>query len=429
MNFDIFTIDFDILYDIIIVYQKAIASKYYICIGGGIMAKRMPLYEKVMENLKEKIRSGNFTYDAPFTTEDRITKEYNVSRITAIRALDELEKQGIIYRKRGSGSFVAKAGFEILNNESDKIAEKPVCIRKSKEAALIALVLPFDIKSGGMLNCFEGINDLLNKGNCFIRIYNTNRKAEEEAEVLKSLLEHNIDGVICYPEKDNKNLEIYHQFLVKQIPLVLIDKHIENMPISYVVPDNYNGAKQLCDYAIETGHTRIGFLSISDFTGVSSLRERYMGYAASTNEHGMEVDLDNVIIGGNDFEAKGKGAGDAVYIDYLKDAIRRMRADGVTAVMCQNDWVARDVINCCDSMGISVPDDFLVMGFDHINAFQRIDVGERITTVEQDFYEIGRKAGEVILKEMDDNVGRCVRVVVPMKLVKAESSLNRANQV
>lgn len=380
------------------------------------MAKRKPLYEKVMEKLKERIKIGDFTYDAPFTTEDKITKDYNVSRITAIRALDELEKLGVIYRKRGSGSFVAKNGIEILNTakEEKKAAAEAVYTRQSKEAALIALVLPFDIKFGGMLSCFEGINDLLNKGNCFIRIYNTNRRAEEEAEVLKKLLDHNIDGVICYPEKDNKNLEIFNQFLIKHIPLVLIDKHIENMPISYVVPDNYNGAKMLCDYAIEIGHTNIGFLSISDFTGVSSLRERYMGYAASASDHGMEIDLNNVIVGEHHFKG-------SAYTEYLASAVKSLRAAGVTALMCQNDWVARDVINCCDAMGISVPDDFLVMGFDHINAFQKIEGGERITTMEQDFYEIGRKAGEVILKELDDNIGRCVRVVVPMKLIRAKS--------
>ena len=54
--------------------------------------KKIPLYSKIIDELKERIRTGDFEYDVPFVTEEKITKEYNVSRITAIRALDELEK-------------------------------------------------------------------------------------------------------------------------------------------------------------------------------------------------------------------------------------------------------------------------------------------------------------------------------------------------
>ncbi len=384
--------------------------------------KKIPLYLNIIEKLKDRIRRGDFVYDAPFVTEEKITKEYGVSRITAIRALDELEKQGLIYRKRGSGSFVTDDCTELLDVANKSGDGANLFVKGNKDVALIALVLPFDIKMGGMMYCFNGINDLLNKSNCFIRIYNTHRKMEDEATVLRSLLDNDIDGVICYPEKDNKNLEIFSQFLIKNIPLVLIDKHIENMPISYVVSDNYNGAKQLCNYAIEKGHDKIGFFSVTDFSGVCSLRERYMGYAMSMNEHCKEINLDNVLLGGEDEyfdndikESKKK------YSEYLKYAVKKLRASGTTALICQNDWVARDVINCCDKIGISVPDEMLVMGFDHINAYQHIDVGERITTVEQNFYEIGRKAGEVILKELKDPQGRCVRTVVPMKLIEGRS--------
>ena len=79
------------------------------------MSDKKPLYKQIMDKLKERIKSGDFEYDAPFVTEDRITKEYGVSRITAIRALEELEHDGLINRKRGSGSFVSKNAMSILD--------------------------------------------------------------------------------------------------------------------------------------------------------------------------------------------------------------------------------------------------------------------------------------------------------------------------
>ena len=371
------------------------------------MERKIPLYLMVMEKLKKRISEGDFTYDTPFATEEKVTREYGVSRITAIRALDEMEKEGLLYRKRGRGSFVSK-NVEM----GGKVSEA----RKKDGVVLIALVLPFDVKYGGMLQCFDGINTLFNKGNCFIKIYNTNRRSEEEASVLKELLENDIDGVICYPEKDNTNLEIYNQFLTKEIPLVLIDKHIENMPISYVVPDNYNGAKTLCDYAIDRGHKNIAFLSLADFSGVCSLRDRYMGYASSINEHGMQVNLNNVFIGAGE-KLSDRAVDSEEYSKCLGEIIESMQKAGVSAVVCQNDWVARDVIHKCDEMGISVPGELLVMGFDHASAFSDMDVSERLVTVEQNFYEIGRKAGELILKGLDEKNNMCMRIVVPMKLV------------
>ena len=87
----------------------------YIVLGGiTLMSEKKPLYKQIMDKLKERIKSGDFEYDAPFVTEDRITKEYGVSRITAIRALEELEHDGLINRKRGSGSFVSKNAMSIL---------------------------------------------------------------------------------------------------------------------------------------------------------------------------------------------------------------------------------------------------------------------------------------------------------------------------
>ena len=82
------------------------------------MSDKKPLYMQVIDKLRERIKSGDFEYDVPFVTEDRITKEFGVSRITAIRALEELEKAGIINRKRGSGSFVSREAVDIIEGRS-----------------------------------------------------------------------------------------------------------------------------------------------------------------------------------------------------------------------------------------------------------------------------------------------------------------------
>ena len=86
------------------------------------MSDKKPLYKQIMDKLKERIKSGDFEYDAPFVTEDRITKEYGVSRITAIRALEELEHDGLINRNEAAVVCFKNAMSILGKNKEDNAA-------------------------------------------------------------------------------------------------------------------------------------------------------------------------------------------------------------------------------------------------------------------------------------------------------------------
>ena len=381
------------------------------------MSDKKPLYKQIMDKLKERIKSGDFEYDAPFVTEDRITKEYGVSRITAIRALEELEHDGLINRKRGSGSFVSKYAMSILGKNKEDNAAVTIH-KKNRDISLVALVMPFDIKLGNMFKCFDGINSVLNKENCFVSIYNANRSVENEEKILRSLLEQGIDGVICYPVRGGRNFEVYNQFLVKKIPLVLIDNYIENMPMSYIVSDNSGGGKALCEYALEHGHKKIGFFCRGRVNETISIRDRYMGYAAALEEKGLGVNLDYVYANIDDkyemlTEEERQQYGDVE--NYLKTIVNRMHEQGISCVLCQNDWVAIQVYNCCKALDISVPNEMCIMGFDNISELDEMDGGNKIITVEQNFFELGVKAGETVLREINGEMPG-IKYIVPVKI-------------
>lgn len=380
------------------------------------MAGKKALYKQIMNKLEERINDGDFEYDVPFTTEERITKEYNVSRITAIRALEELEQKGLIFRKRGSGSFVSKNAVSILGaDKENKVGAR----KKNRDVSLVALVMPFDIKLGNMFKCFDGINSVLNRENCFVSIYNTDRSVENEEKILHSLLERGIDGVICYPVRGGRNFEVYNQFLIKKIPLVLIDNYIENMPMSYVVSDNFGGGKALCEYAIEQGHKKNGFFCRCRVNETISIRDRYMGYAAALEEKGIGVNLDYVYSDMDDrYETlereekeKYKNAE-----EYMTTVIEHMYELGVTCLLCQNDWVAIQVYNCCKKLNISVPDKMCIMGFDNITTLDKVDGGNKIITAEQNFFQMGVEAAEAVLREINGEAPG-IKSVVPVKIV------------
>ena len=374
------------------------------------MPKNKPSYVRVMDGLKDRIKDEEFDRQTPFTTEEKVTQEYDVSRITAIRALKELEKEGIIYRKQGSGSFVTKNAKNVIEGKKiHKIASPK--IDDDGKARLVALVLPFNVHLGGMMECFKGINEVFNSANCYVNLFDSERSFEKEAEILKSLLERNIDAVICNPIQNDRNIEIYNQFMMNNVPIVLIDKYIENFPISYVVSDNFGGASMLCEYAIKQGRKKIGFISQAELTETSTIKERYLGYTTQLVEHGMETGLNLVKVG-----LKNKTVPEQAHENMIQ-AMDSLIDSGVDAVMCQNDWVALEFVEECERKGVRIPEEILVLGFDNLTELNKKHGSDKIVTVKQDFYEMGVRAGKMILKALNDKNGMCIRNVVPVTLV------------
>jgi len=78
----------------------------------------IPLYYQLETILRQRIVSGDFAFDAPLPSEEALGQEYNVSRITVRQALGSLEREGLIVRKRGKGTFISE---KVKSLESPKL--------------------------------------------------------------------------------------------------------------------------------------------------------------------------------------------------------------------------------------------------------------------------------------------------------------------
>lgn len=384
------------------------------------LRKTKPLYQMIIDDLKEQIRNGDFEYNAPITTEQKLAERYHVSRITAMRALEELDKAGIIYRRRGSGSFVTSDGILKIDEEAAENSPS-VAWKKENGVTLIAMVLPFDIRHGGMMECLNGINDVLNSKGYYLRVYNSCRSTEKESEILRELIGKGIDGIICYPFRDNFNAEVYNHCTLSGIPLVLIDRYVEGVPVTHVISDNFGGTKRLTESIIDKGHKRIAFISEGAFGEATPVKNRYLGYITAMHEKNLQLNLELVKIrihdryeylcGKNHFNTDRYH-----YVDYLAEQIEELYRMGTTAIVCENDWVAREVIGICGMLRISVPDRMSVAGFDNIN--RMTGGGPELASVEQDFYTIGRIAAQSICRQIANEGDVRIRNVVPVKVIE-----------
>ena len=176
-----------------------------------------PKYEIIKEALLERIRTGQFSSDAVFCTEKMLSEQYEVSRITAKRAIEDLEQQGILYRKRGVGSFVSQKIPPVSSSASETDS-------KSK---MVSLLLPFATTQGNISETIGSLSAALAEKGYFLSIHITGSSSPKERATLELLRSQNIAGLVYYPKRDNIHLEQLNDFLFANRPVVIIDKQTD----------------------------------------------------------------------------------------------------------------------------------------------------------------------------------------------------------
>lgn len=380
------------------------------------MENNKTLYNQIAEYLKDKIRNSELMPGEKLPTEMKLAEMFNVSRITSKKALEELEKENLIYRRRGSGSFVS-------NGKKSSEIPKETIKNNLVKPKVIAFILPFDSTSGRLIDTIKGAAEILESRQYYLTLNNAGRSTKREKELLSELYTSDIRGIIYYPKSDSKNLDLLYLLSVYEYPLVVIDKSYESISLSYVVSDNFDGGYKAAEQLIKLRHKRIGFVSDIKIEDATSVRKRYFGYCKALTDNGIFVDNEIVEFGLKDsnnspFEVNN-------FIENLeqkqglKNMLTYLRDKGVTAIQAINDYIAINLIHACSEMNIKVPEQLSIIGFDNIetSAFPNVE----LSTIEQNFYEIGRHAAQILLDKIEHGSSNHVQRVLPVKLIERKS--------
>lgn len=355
---------------------------------------RKPLYQKILDELREKIHSGDLQAGQALPTELELAEQYKVSRITSKRAMEELEREGLILRKRGVGSIV-----------------KPLSERMAQTTGLVmAMVIPFKFAEGWVLEYVRGASDYLKARQCFLSI----RCAGDQRahEVLSQVAQEPIDGIIYFPGSTIETEELLATIVYKGLPIVTIDKYFDGLEISGVTSDNRNGMRQVVQHLIDLGHRKIGFFSIEPISRVTSVRDRYLSYCQTMVDNKLPLVEEHVScftyheFGNNiDFD----------HLDLVEEKMNQLLAHGVTAIAAENDLTALFLYVAARNTDRSVPEDFSLTGFDDLSLLQQFSVS--MTTVRQDPYGLGAKAAEMIYDRATGRTLAFERCVLPVDLI------------
>ncbi|WP_250277636.1 LacI family DNA-binding transcriptional regulator [[Clostridium] colinum] len=186
-------------------------------------------------------------------------------------------------------------------------------------------------------------------------------------------------------------------------PTVLLDNYIpKNFNVSYVGTDNFEAFDILIDYLVSIGHSKIGFFSGFLDSMVSS--ERYDAFLKAMKNHNLNIDKNLICFG-------------HYSIDSAEYHIPNIIKNNATAILCGSDLMAYGAIKVCEKMGINVPNDISIIGFDDIDICKKST--PKITTIKQNRLEIG-KCAYISLEGIMRNV--CInKTTLRPKLIKRNS--------
>jgi GntR family transcriptional regulator of arabinose operon len=365
-----------------------------------------PLYSQIIEILRGRITRGEYVPDQQLPTEMELAEQFSVSRITSKRALIELEREGLIYRRRGSGSYVKK------QEETRRVTEEQAV---SSSSRIVSMIIPY-MASNNVLGYFPGVADHLESRGYYLSIHNSDWSSAQERELLQSLPKRGTSGIILYPVSTQHNLDIVHSLHLNEYPIVTIDQYYSILTMGSVVSDNYNGGYMAASKLIELGHTRIAFLSTIGIQYRSTVRDRFFGYSKALKDNGISLDIDLIF---SDLPPEAEGDLPRRR-SFYKSLLNKMLELQVTAIQAEHDMVAFDCIKASVDLGIKIPEQLSIVGFDN-NQDVVLQVDVPITTIEQEYYEIGKRSAMMIIDQIESGTRQLNRSDVPVKWISRQS--------
>ncbi len=351
-----------------------------------------PKYLKLKEYLMNEILMGRIKPGERIPSEHNLAEMFTISRHTVRKAVSMLINEGYLTSEHGRGTY---------------------CIDRShsRNASRNIGVITTYISEYIFPKLIQGIDNVLSRNGYSIILKNTNNDTANEYKCLKDMLGKNIEGLIIEPTKSalfSQYMDLYKALESNGIPYVFIHGYHQGMADKpYVILDDAAGMYAAVKYLAELGHRRIvGIFKADDMQGLN----RHKGYARALTDSGLPYDPDNVIL----FHTEDR-------VEKPVSALREIIASGrrIDAVACYNDGIAFKVLQLADGMGLKVPEDISVTGFDDSYFSENGIV--RLTTVSHPKEQLGEAAAELLLDILAgrDNVkGRLQRVIVPELIIK-----------
>lgn len=282
-----------------------------------------------------------------------------------------------------------------LKNKIRKIAEEHRYIPnrigkqlKTHNNLTIGAIIP-TISNPFYASVVLGLEEIAQQNGYHVFLCNSKQSAELEQDYLKTLFENQVEGVVVSSISTNKKL--LSHLLELGMKVVAIDQHIELKQVRQIEFDYRKGGYMAARHLIEHGHKKIAYITAP--LDRPSRKSIYRGYRDALEEAGIGLEEGYVQIA----EKESSHYDETVEFENGRQLARNLlkMSHPPTAVFACNDLTAIGAIHEFTKLGIRVPHDISVIGFDNIEFGQMIMPA--LTTINQPNYEMGKLAGSLLL--------------------------------
>lgn len=264
-----------------------------------------------------------------------------------------------------------------------------------------------DIENPFFSAAMRGITDVAHQAGYETILFNSYERGDLERAAIRVLEEKRIDGIIVAPASV-VDVEHLSDTRKQGVPLVVIDRAIEQLDCDSVVANNFGATHAAAQYLLTLGHRRIGLLagtsSVDTFPGMSQTRggrlktrgpirpvtERIRGYLAALDE--FHVPHDPHLI---KWFHLGGGEPPEALVEEMLDL-----SESPTAMLATDDAATKALFRGLKARGLKIPKQISLMGFDDLEWTQM--VAPTLSVVSQPAYEIGEEAARLLLRRIED---------------------------
>jgi DNA-binding LacI/PurR family transcriptional regulator len=230
---------------------------------------------------------------------------------------------------------------------------------------------------------------------------------------LQPFVDHRVDGLIVATRGTNIGDRVLKELVQQGVPVVTIGRPVPKLKVDVIDADHYQGAFDLVTHLIERGHRRIGFIGIAP-EDAHTLR-RYKGFAAALSQAGLDVQPEYTVgpAKGPAFSTQQDGYEGMMTLARLKKR--------PTAVFARNDFTAMGALRAAHELGLRVPGDVAIAGFDDIPLAAY--AAPPLTTVSQPIREQGEMAAQILVDRIEGrSKGAFALKTMPCQLVVRKST-------
>jgi LacI family transcriptional regulator/LacI family repressor for deo operon, udp, cdd, tsx, nupC, and nupG len=324
-----------------------------------------------------------------------VARHAGVSKATVSAVLND---SGAV---RGATRDRVLASMELLNYRPAQFPGRATAARRDRSIAILVK----EIDNPYYAEVILGARAVAEAKGYTLLVASSEGGYDAERRAVDVLRARDVDGLIVTPVLD-EHADLSHFFELKRrnFPFVLLEG-IRGVPASLVDVDNVDAARRATEHLISLGHVRLAHFAGPAYS-MHSL-ERIDGTRRACSASRLIFGDDDVVAAGAHL-ADGYAAG----LAYFRD---RPAAERPTAVTCYNDLVAIGLCRALRELGLRVPDDVSVIGYDDVPVLEYLPVP--LTTVRVPKTQMGETAAQLLIRHVES------REALPPEKVFLEATL------